>query len=121
MRVGCIAIVSASALLACRLSQCSLVTLVRLRCYFAVQIALQLNSFDIAGAHKLLLEQGYIEVVNQQPQLKALPLPEALPPAASSSPPLALSLSERTYYRNQQIYDVSGAVKLLVVSVCLTC
>lgn len=77
------------------------------------QVALVSVAYNVGEAHRLLLEQGYTEVV-EAPQLPpapaaqlaaAAPGPSALP-APLPLPTAGLSLSEATYLRNEQIYTV---------------
>lgn len=90
-----------------------------------VQIALLSCGYNLGGAHKVLLDQGFAEVVeagltHPQPSAPALPVPVPLPiPQPRRAPgvgrrspsgsPLkgGLSLSEETHQRNQGIYTVS--------------
>lgn len=79
------------------------------------QVALVSVAYNVGEAHRLLLEQGYTEVV-EAPSLPpappahvaaAAPGPSALP-APLPLPTTGLSLSEATYLRNEQIYTVGS-------------
>ncbi|GAB4814728.1 hypothetical protein N2152v2_001774 [Parachlorella kessleri] len=108
-----------------------------------VEIALQSVSYDLAGAHKVLLDQGYSEVVEvdlpqPQPQHVAqqqlstalpvsapapIPLPTTLVPSVlagqTRSPPK--DLSKLTYERNEKIYQEERAPQRRLSEACRRC